>query len=106
MDMKNEKEIGAKAVEFIVGKDWNVTEPNGKDFTEQDASYHSLYYVRMKSCFIAGYQAALADGCYTKQNLLDVMNLGMTLRQDQLNGHSAKSGNEVLGEYIQSLTTK
>jgi hypothetical protein len=31
--------------------------------------------------------------------LLDVMNLGMSLRQDQLSGHDQRSGNEVLEEY-------
>ena len=34
---------------------------------------------------------------------LDVMNLGMSLRQDQLNGWSSKSGNDVLKEYMDSL---
>ena len=33
--------------------------------------------------------------------LLDVMNLGMTLRQDQLSGHGNRSGNEVLAEWIE-----
>lgn len=30
----------------------------------------------------------------------DIMNLGMTLRQNQLSGHSDKSGNEVLKEFL------
>ena len=34
---------------------------------------------------------------------LDVMNLGMSLRQDQLNGWTGKSGNEVLKEYMDRL---
>lgn len=34
---------------------------------------------------------------------LDVMNLGMSLRQDQLNGWTDKSGNEVLKEYMDRL---
>lgn len=33
----------------------------------------------------------------------DVMNLGMTLRQNQLNGSINKSGNEVLKDYMDSL---
>jgi len=35
--------------------------------------------------------------------VLDIMNLGMSLRQDQLNGWTDKSGNEVLKEYMDSL---
>lgn len=35
-----------------------------------------------------------------KKIALDVMNLGMTLRQDQLNGYTDKSGSEVLDEYM------
>jgi hypothetical protein len=34
---------------------------------------------------------------------LDVMNLGMSLRQDQLKGWTDKSGNEVLKEYMDKL---
>lgn len=34
---------------------------------------------------------------------LDVINLGMGLRQDQLNGWTDKSGNEVLKEYMAGL---
>jgi len=34
------------------------------------------------------------------QIALDVMNLGMSLRQDQLNGLIDKSGNEVVSEYL------
>ena len=34
---------------------------------------------------------------------LDVMNLGMSLRQDQLTGWTDKSGNEVLKEYMDRL---
>jgi len=34
------------------------------------------------------------------QIALDVMNLGMGLRQDQLRGFSNKSGTEVLSEYM------
>lgn len=39
-----------------------------------------------------------------KEILNDVMNLGMTLRQNQLNGYSSKSGNEVLKEYLDGKT--
>lgn len=35
------------------------------------------------------------------QIALDVMNLGMSLRQDQLRGMADKSGNEVLSDYMQ-----
>ena len=34
---------------------------------------------------------------------LDIMNLGMSLRQNQLNGWTDKSGNEVLKEYMDRL---
>ena len=34
---------------------------------------------------------------------LDVMSLGMSLRQDQLNGWTDKSGNEILKEYMDGL---
>lgn len=34
---------------------------------------------------------------------LDVMNLGMSLRQDQLKGWTDKSGNEILKEYMDRL---
>lgn len=37
---------------------------------------------------------------FTLEDLKNVMNLGMTLRENQLNGHSDKSGNAVLNEYI------
>lgn len=32
---------------------------------------------------------------------LDVINLGMSLRQNQLNGWTDKSGNEVLSDYLE-----
>jgi hypothetical protein len=35
-----------------------------------------------------------------KQVLLEVMNLGMSLRQNQLSGHSSESGNDVLDNWI------
>jgi predicted protein tyrosine phosphatase len=38
-----------------------------------------------------------------KQIAHDVMNLGMTLRQNQLNGTDGRSGNEVLDEYLKGL---
>jgi hypothetical protein len=41
---------------------------------------------------------------YTKdlrQILLDVMNLGMVLRQNQLNGYSTISGKELLNDWIE-----
>jgi hypothetical protein len=42
---------------------------------------------------------------YTQEELmpifLDIMNLGMSLRQDQLSGHSGRSGNEVLKEWLE-----
>lgn len=34
---------------------------------------------------------------------LDIMNLGMVLRQDQLNGYCDKSGNDVAQEYLQQF---
>jgi len=37
------------------------------------------------------------------QIALNVMNLGMSLRQDQLRGWTDKSGNEVLAEYMDSF---
>lgn len=36
---------------------------------------------------------------YTEVDLLEVMNLGMELRQNQLNGSDLRSGNEVLEEW-------
>lgn len=36
---------------------------------------------------------------YTEVDLLEVMNLGMELRQNQLNGTDLRSGNEVLEEW-------
>ncbi len=38
-----------------------------------------------------------------KKIALDVMNLGLELRQNQLNGYSDKSGNMVLEEYFNTL---
>jgi hypothetical protein len=38
------------------------------------------------------------------QIALDVMNLGMSLRQDQLRGWTGKSGNEALAEYMDRFT--
>jgi len=38
-----------------------------------------------------------------KELLLEVMNLGMTLRQNQLNGQCGKSGREVLEEFIKKV---
>jgi hypothetical protein len=37
---------------------------------------------------------------FTLEDLNNVMNLAMTLRQNQLAGYSDKSGNEVLAEYV------
>jgi hypothetical protein len=37
---------------------------------------------------------------FTLEDLKNVMNLAMMLRQNQLSGHSDKSGNEVLAEYV------
>jgi len=37
---------------------------------------------------------------YTKDDLLTIMNLGMELRQNQLNGSDLRSGNEVLEDWI------
>ncbi len=37
---------------------------------------------------------------YTREDLLSVMNLGMTLRQNQLNGSDFRSGKEVLNNWI------
>lgn len=34
---------------------------------------------------------------------LDIMNLGMTLRQDQLDGYDSRSGREVLDEFLSQL---
>ena len=46
----------------------------------------------------------LIKNTYTREQvekfLLDVMNLGMVVRQDQLNGYSEKSGNEILQDWI------
>lgn len=40
---------------------------------------------------------------FTAEELNDVMNLGMMLRQDQLRGYSdGRSGNEVLAEYTET----
>jgi hypothetical protein len=39
---------------------------------------------------------------YTKEDLLAVMNLGMVLRQAQLNGSDLRSGNDVLKEWIEN----
>lgn len=36
---------------------------------------------------------------YTEADLLEVMNLGMELRQNQLNGTDLRSGNEVLEQW-------
>lgn len=48
---------------------------------------------------------SIPEKLYSKKEvenlLLDVMNIGMTLRQNQLNGISGKSGREVLNEFIQ-----
>lgn len=44
---------------------------------------------------------------WTDADLLEVMNLGMQLRQDQLNGSASKSGNQVLEEWKnKKLSTK
>lgn len=37
------------------------------------------------------------------QIALDVMNLGLTLRQNQLNGTDGRSGNDVIKEYLNNL---
>lgn len=46
------------------------------------------------------------NNMYTKDQLIEVMNLGMTLRQDQLTGHSDKSGVEVLNKWIEQNKNK
>lgn len=40
---------------------------------------------------------------FNYQNMLDAMNLGMSLRQDQLAGIRGKSGNELLADYISKI---
>lgn len=49
------------------------------------------------------YIQAASKKQYTEEDMLNVMNLGMTLRQDQLNGNTTKSGNEILADYVKSL---
>ena len=55
-----------------------------------------------KLCTIKELKAKV-DGKFTEGEVLhlidEVMNLGMKVRQDQLNGFETRSGNEVLGEY-------
>lgn len=43
---------------------------------------------------------------FTYNHLYQVMNLGMTHRQDQLNSQSTRSGNDVLIEYIELLISE
>ena len=38
---------------------------------------------------------------FTKEDLIDVMNLGMDLRQNQLQGYISKSGINILEEWIE-----
>ena len=54
--------------------------------------------------FIDGYEARRLEesNSYTPQDLLEVMNLGMSLRQSQLNGSDSRSGNEVLYQWMQN----
>lgn len=39
---------------------------------------------------------------YSEEDLLEIMNLGMKLRQNQLSGFDNRSGNEVLKEWIEN----
>lgn len=41
-----------------------------------------------------------------KSEFLEVMNLGMDLRQNQLNGYCDKSGNEILNEWFDDKCKK
>lgn len=70
-------------------------------------SYHST--LEWKSAILKLRKNNILDSIpekfYSKEEvqdlLLDVMNLGMTLRQNQLNGQCSKSGREVLNEFIE-----
>lgn len=63
-----------------------------------------------QSFFISGFQECLKYIYINKIHIFsvdefnkiskDIINLGMSLRQDQLNGYSDKSGDEILKEYI------
>lgn len=64
-------------------------------------------YGSARTCFVMGFKKCLelnADKKFTLEDMGNIMNLGMSLRQDQLNGHTSKSGDEALNDYIQSLT--
>lgn len=43
---------------------------------------------------------------FTEQDLNNIMNLGMTLRQNQLAGYTSESGNEVLAQYVKTHGTE
>ena len=56
--------------------------------------------------FCVGYEQCLSDNADKKFDLEDmrkIMNIGMSLRQDQLNGYAGKSGEEHLQEYARCL---
>ena len=45
----------------------------------------------------------LTERLYTKEDMLQVMNLGMDARNGQLRGDESRSGNEILEQFLTSL---
>lgn len=115
--------IGIAEVYYMIhtdGFDYNRVEEDGEVFWYVDGDRDPEWAIkddladdleeRFQILQHAEFDKELMKRCLTNEHTLellkDVMNLGMGLRQDQLNGFSDKSGNELLGELIASRKAK
>lgn len=78
---------------------------NGKEYVdEQDAYGYDKFKLQLKVDSDNTVTIKKLKDSYSREEVLkilsDVMNLGMSHRQDQLEGHTVRSGNEVLEEWI------
>lgn len=78
---------------------------NHKDHDRTNNNLSNLEWVTKSENALHGKSSKRIKTSWTREELdeilSEVMNLGMSLRQDQLNGYTSKSGNEVLEEYKQ-----
>ena len=115
--------IGIAEVYYMIhtdGFDYNRVEEDGEVFWYVDGDRDPEWVIkddlandleeRFQILQQAEFDKELMKRCLTNEHTLqllkDVMNLGMGLRQDQLNGFSDKSGNELLAELIASRKAK
>lgn len=75
------------------------------EYEIEDEELLSMLEEKYESLFLRDMKRSLLNMMKSKSGLhaevaKDILNLGMTLRQNQLNGSDGRSGNEVLSEYL------